>query len=193
MAKWGKCSFDGLKDLQKKLERIEQEELSRFMEDCAKDLARRLLTMVIMRTPVGDRPEYDGDTEEDREWYDKYWGGYTGGTLRRGWTAQTHEEAAAGEGKPTAAEILEYADGLKISRMGSVYTIEIVNPVEYASYVEYGHRQQKGRYVPAIGKRLVKNWQPGRLMLTTSEKSIKGMAPKLLEKKLTKWLEEVFA
>ena len=31
--------------------------------------------------------------------------------------------------------------------------------MEYASYVEYGHRQEPGRYVPALGKRL-KNGSP---------------------------------
>ena len=34
--------------------------------------------------------------------------------------------------------------------------------VEYAAYVEYGHHQQVGRYVPAIGKRLVKSFVPGK-------------------------------
>ena len=29
---------------------------------------------------------------------------------------------------------------------------------EYAPYVELGHHQQPGRYVPAIGKRLVRSW-----------------------------------
>ena len=36
--------------------------------------------------------------------------------------------------------------------------------IKYASYVEYGHKQQPGRYVAAIGKRLVKGWvQPRHL------------------------------
>ena len=36
---------------------------------------------------------------------------------------------------------------------------------EYAPHVEYGHRQEVGRYVPAIGKRLVKSWVPGQYFL----------------------------
>lgn len=36
---------------------------------------------------------------------------------------------------------------------------------EYAPHVEYGHRQKVGRYVPAIGKRLVKSWVPGQYFL----------------------------
>ena len=33
---------------------------------------------------------------------------------------------------------------------------------EHAPHVEYGHRQTPGRYVPAIGKRLVASYVPGQ-------------------------------
>ena len=38
--------------------------------------------------------------------------------------------------------------------------------VEYAPYVEIGHHQEPGRYVPAIGKRLVASYVPGKPYLT---------------------------
>ena len=37
--------------------------------------------------------------------------------------------------------------------------------VEYAPSVEYGHHQQVGRYVPAIGKRLVRDYVPAKPFL----------------------------
>ena len=37
--------------------------------------------------------------------------------------------------------------------------------VNYAPYVELGHHQQPGRYVPKIGKRLVRSWVPGKPFL----------------------------
>lgn len=43
--------------------------------------------------------------------------------------------------------------------------VTVYNNVEYASHVEYGHRQQPGRYVPAIGKRLTKDFVPSKKML----------------------------
>ena len=43
--------------------------------------------------------------------------------------------------------------------------VTVYNNVEYAAHVEYGHRQQPGRYVPAIGKRLKKDFVPGKKML----------------------------
>ena len=44
-------------------------------------------------------------------------------------------------------------------------TAVVANNIEYAPHVEYGHRQEVGRYVPALGKRLVKGWVPGHHML----------------------------
>ena len=38
----------------------------------------------------------------------------------------------------------------------------IGTPTEYAPYVEYGHHQEVGRFVPAIGKRLVRDYVPGK-------------------------------
>lgn len=38
----------------------------------------------------------------------------------------------------------------------------IGSPTEYAPYVEFGHHQEVGRYVPAIGKRLVRDYVPGK-------------------------------
>lgn len=43
--------------------------------------------------------------------------------------------------------------------------VEVYNNTEYAAHVEYGHRQQVGRYVPAIGKRLKKPFVEGKHML----------------------------
>lgn len=45
------------------------------------------------------------------------------------------------------------------------HTVVIGTSVEYAPYVELGHHQQPGRYVPAIGKRLVASYVPGKPFL----------------------------
>ena len=39
---------------------------------------------------------------------------------------------------------------------------EVTARAKYAPFVEYGHKQQVGRYVPAIGKRLVGPWVEGK-------------------------------
>ena len=68
-------------------------------------------------------------------------------------------------------------NGLKVNHVGSNFIIQIINPKEYASYVEYGHRTVNH-----------KGWVPGKLMLTISEEEIRQSAPGILETKLQKWL-----
>lgn len=92
------------------------------------------------------------------------------GTLRRGWT---------GEGNQSANR---YAQILEIKKRGSSYIIDIVNPVEYASYVEYGHRTRNH-----------KGWVKGKFMLTISANEINQMLPQLLEKRLNKMLKDVIS
>lgn len=153
MGNYGKCNFDELKDLKKKLSNLEQKKVEEFMESCAKELAARLLAKVIKRTPVGVYPSGSGKV---------------GGTLRRGWTADKNQNAKS------------YANSLKIQHIGNVYKIEIINPVEYASYVEYGHRTRNH-----------KGWVEGKFMMTISEQEIQTIAPKVLENKIKKLLGDV--
>lgn len=201
MARWGSCDFKELRQLQKNMQKmVEDGDTIRFCEECARELAARLLAMVIRRTPVGDNQYEDVvDDNGNKVTYKK--GKHKGevkqrvvrqgGTLRRGWTAETEEEAEQGSGKGKNAK--EYANSLNISKNGDVYQVEIVNPVHYASYVEYGHRQEPGRFVPALGKRLVNSWVDGAFMLTISEKDLEEKAPKIIERKIAKYLEGCFS
>lgn len=173
MAKWGKADFEQLKQLQDRLQQLEKIDLDKFCRGVSKELAARLLALVIPRTPVGVYPEGTGKN---------------GGTLRRGWTAKTHEEAERGSRKSAKC----YAESLPISKTGTTYTIEVINPVEYASYVEFGHRQTPGRFVPAIGKRLKASWVDGQYFLTLSEEDLQQMAPAVIQRKLDQLLREVF-
>lgn len=189
MGKMGKFSASDLKKLQKQLEKVHQTGgADALMEACAKELAARLLAKVVKRTPVGDyskeitvTAKRDGKKHKKGEQYTKNVNpsGKMGGTLRRGWISATQEEAESGKGSPTHEEILEYVNGLQVSRMGGMYRIELVNPVEYASYVEYGHRTASH-----------KGWVPGHFMLTISEQEIQQIAPKVLEAKIKKFLGE---
>lgn len=162
MAKWGKCDFKQFEKLQNKLQHLEKIDRDQFCRDAAKELAARLLAKVIKRTPVG---QYEAST------------GVMGGTLRRGWTAETEEEASSG--KSTGAT--KYAESLQITKIGNMYQIEIINPVMYASYVEYGHRTRDH-----------KGWVEGRFMLTISEQELDAQKETILERKLKKYLGEFF-
>lgn len=206
MAKWGKVDFSQLKELQKRLMAFEQAEIDDFCKKCSKDLAARLLAKTIVRTPVGTKPKLDGPKTQkvtgasgktrsfltaEGARQEQYWAGYVGGTLRRGWVSQTHEQAAANPSTPNAAEQKAFVDSLPVKVGGGSYVIDIINPVEYAIYVEYGHRQEPGRYVPALGKKLKSGWVKGQFMLTKSEIELQGQADGILQKLLEQKIREV--
>lgn len=163
MAGMGKITTGDLHKFYTELQKLSSEaQADAFVEACAKELAARLLAKVIKRTPVGSYPKA---------------GGKKGGTLRRGWTGGMRVSAAA------------YAAALNVKYTNGMFSVEIINPVEYASYVEYGHRQTPGRYVPALGKRLKQEWVEGKFMLTISEDELSAIAPKVLERKLNKYMK----
>ena len=187
MAKrWCKADFRELKALEQRIEKLEKADFDKLCRDTANQLAEMLLAKVKKRTPVGVVPKdlYDnkkttvtatGASGKKRKFlsreaaiYQQYWAGYTGGTLRDAWTI------------------------LPIEQRGSEYVVTIINPTEYASYVEYGHRQTPGRYVPALGKSLKANWVKGRFMLTISIQEVEKALPGVLERNLYELLKEVF-
>ena len=48
---------------------------------------------------------------------------------------------------------------------GKKVTLIVGTNVYYAPFVELGHHQQPGRFVPKIKKRLVRSWVPGKPFL----------------------------
>lgn len=184
MAGMGSVDLKELRELQTKLNRISQSDAEKFCESCAKEIAARLLRKVIKRTPVGDYSD-TYDLEDDGENKFLVETSRKGGTLRRGWTSSGGSDGGT-------SNVEDFVSGLEIRNTGNAYEVEIINPVEYASYVEYGHRQTPGRYVPAIGKKLKSGWVEGRFMMTVSVQELQNSAPKIIEKKVQKFLEGVF-
>lgn len=131
--------MDG-KELKKLKEQIEGIEKSSelFLESCVKELAGRLLAMVIEETKPGIYPPNTGKT---------------GGTLKRGWTTE------------------------KMTKSGKDYTVNVINPVEYAPYVEYGHRKSNH-----------KGWVEGKFIMTRSAKKIQSKADAIIQKRLEAFL-----
>lgn len=176
MGKMGKFDCKELKEFQKQLQKLKNPD--DFVESCAKELAARLLRMVVKRTPVG---EYGKSYVTDKDGkHVRYKAGKNkgkvkkvtvkkGGTLRRGWTGEKRSSAQ------------NYADSLVVRHAGNTYVIEIVNPVEYASYVEHGHRTANH-----------KGWVKGRFMMAISEQELERIAPKVLENKIIKYLGGCF-
>lgn len=191
MAKWGNCDFKELKKFQEELENMSKANIQKFCKDISKELAARLLRKVIKRTPVGDYShditiiaKKDSKKHKKGEEFTKKVNssGKMGGTLRRGWTAKTEEEAEKGIGKSVSKDKIEnWVDMLPIKHIRNTFQIDVTNVVNYSSYVEYGHRT-RGH----------KGWVEGKFMLTISEKEINSQLPKFIESKLTELLREVF-
>lgn len=158
----GGCDFSELVEFQKKMEMLTNN-MGEILDICARELAQRLMAKVIKRTPVGQYPAVTGKK---------------GGTLRRGWVSKSHAEAASGKGSPTVKDIEAWAKSLRIYHGAGIYMIEISNPVEYASYVEYGHRTANHT-----------GWVPGHFMMTISVEEIQRDAPAILERKIKKLME----
>ena len=127
------ADYQQLLRLQRKLQRMEQK-YEEFCRQMTKEIAARMLSKVIRRTPVDE------------------------GTLRRGWTVEAN-----------------------VRKNGNVYEIEVFNPVDYAQYVEFGHRTANHQ-----------GWVKGQFMMTISADQIEQQAPALIERKLTQMLQEVF-
>lgn len=182
--------FGDLIALRDRLEEL-KEDSYKITEACTKDVTARVLSLAIKRTKEGHKPVFNSPKRQkvkvqqtykkgnqikvrtttrsfltkEGEILEKYWSGYQGGTLRRGWAV-----------KPPVNE-------------NGACKMEIFNPIEYASYVEYGHRQTPGRYVPALGKRLKVSWVPGQFMLTKSVEEVRSKVDVIVRRKLEKMLK----
>ena len=91
---------------------------------------------------------------------------YTGGNLRRSWYLS------------------------KLIKTDDKRFITLYNIARYAVYVEYGHRQTPGRFVPAIGKKLKASWVKGRFMMTNSVTEINKIRQAVFNRNLAKYMED---
>ena len=91
---------------------------------------------------------------------------YTGGNLRRSWYLS------------------------KLIKTDDKRFITLYNISRYAIYVEYGHRQTPGRFVPAIGKKLKASWVKGRFMMTNSVTEINKIRQTVFNGNLAKYMED---
>lgn len=53
------------------------------------------------------------------------------------------------------------------------FRIPVSNTASYATFVDQGHRQQPGRYVPILGKKLVKSYVEGLHITEKAESAVK--------------------
>ena len=60
-----------------------------------------------------------------------------------------------------------------VEKRGRTYRIKVSNSASYATFVDKGHRQTPGRFVPILGKKLVGNYVKGLKITDKAEKAVK--------------------
>lgn len=169
--------------------KIDEKEFIKFLKECKKnsvearpilddglnEIGARLLRRVKQKTPVGLSQEGKIARRDKDNKLMRYKVGakkgqiktrngvvHQGGNLRRSWYA---------------TNLIKKAD----SSLVMVY-----NTARYAMYVEYGHRQTPGRFVPVLRKRLKARWVKGRFMLKKSIEEVDKLAPSIMRKYIRK-------
>lgn len=152
--------FGGMRELQQQTRRME-EDFDRFIRRFLLRQALDALARTKANTPV--------DT----------------GLLRAAWTVGDGVSAARGQWSASAKK-MQYtedvasstADTLQsVRRVGDALIITIINPVEYASFVEYGHMTRNR-----------KRWIEGRFMCTLAIDDVAKLIPQRFEAEFTTWV-----
>lgn len=88
---------------------------------------------------------------------------------------------------------------------GGVWQADVINNTEYAPYVEFGHRQTPGRFIPGYwesdrfiydpnsptGMTLRRPWVEGRHMLANSVAQVEREVPGYVQRIVEEYLREV--
>lgn len=67
-------------------------------------------------------------------------------------------------------------------------TVKVQNSASYASYVNDGHRQRPGRFIPVLGKRLTKSFVKGLHMQEKAEAATRRASDKIMKNALDDYL-----
>lgn len=183
-----KKSFEGLSAIIASLEGM-QEEQDRIIKRMAQRLAQIFLREVTRRTPVGIgsfEPQ-----EKGRGTYYKFEKRKDNATGKSRWEPIRSTKKAGGKKLQRIAQggTLRRAWVIRgIRKTDGVWTATIFNPMEYASYVENGHRQQPGRFVPALGKTLKAGWVEGRFMMKLSAEFVEKEGAAYVQQEFEKYL-----
>lgn len=145
MATWGKCDFKQLQALRDNIAKLEETDMDKFCRETSKELAARLLALVIPRTPVGRyKDPVDFTTKDGKHVHFVPHSGKNGGSLRRAWTITP-----------------------QVTKAGTEYRIDVTNTMNYASYVEFGHTTAdrrgwvEGQYFLTLSEQDLRNLAPG--------------------------------
>ena len=81
---------------------------------------------------------------------------------------------------PISGDLRRSTQIIPAAKDGSIFKVGVSANLDYAEHYEYGHRQQPGRYVPALGKRLKTSYVKGQYTYRTARQKALVRLPKAL-------------
>lgn len=187
----------GLKRFKEDIDRFNRTTKNAMFEEATEQLAAVYLSSAIRNTPVGGT--------KVREVQEKEYKATTATELRNNRLFNKVKKTAKGPLKVTYKskgkqkyKIFYASEHMRrnwhvsrVKRMPRKYQVMVYNSASYASYVNDGHRQKPGRYVPILGKRLVKSWVEGLHITDKAEKATKKAQGRVLNVVVMKYLKEL--
>lgn len=184
-----------LAEFHERLTRLaEGPETEAFFRRCADRLAGEVLRRARKYTPVGQGAFEVMKDEEDAA--ENYSAALTG-RKRNSYYTWKHGSLVKSSARKNDLKLRRIRSGgdlrknwfaVPARRSGNRYEASVHNNTYYAYYVEYGHRQHVGQFVPVLGKRLRKPWVPGRFMLRRSHEETQAKAGADLDRQLHSFL-----
>lgn len=158
MAKLGNFDYSDFKKLANSFQKaLDERVIERWIKEFLLEMAFRAERKIKKRTPVGVYSnQVSFSTKDGKEVNFTTRTSKTGGHLRRNWQVGS------------------------VVRQGNAYVVEIFNNVEYASWVEYGHRTKNH-----------KGWVEGRFMATISMQEMERELPRFMERKQVELLNQI--
>ena len=107
------------------------------------------------------------------------------GNLRRNYQVGSNVSDKTGDAvMHRTSDNVSLIEVTSVERQGDTCNIYVYNPVEYATYVEHGHKTRPSKE----GKQ---RWVPGQFMLTIAANQVNGLAPAIVARRLNKILREL--
>lgn len=171
MGNWGNFSYESFKKMAKQFDKALAERMvESTITAILKEAAMRGLAKVKKRTPVGS---YDGHVEFMANLPQKEVNFITKAGKQVSFTAKARTRQVKFDAKQrrVGGHLRRSWQVGTVKKQGNKFLVEIFNNVEYASYVEYGHRTRNS-----------KSWVEGKFMLTISLKEVETLLPGIADK-----------
>lgn len=163
-----KVDFRGLRDFAKQLNAIPTDSMCK---EAVTQLGEVYLASAKRNTPVGtakafDSEAVDKETGKKGQWV-KARADLVGGKKNLRKINKNYKLLSSSEHMRRSWQIGN------VEKRGRTYRIKVSNTASYATFVDKGHRQTPGRFVPILGKKLVGNYVKGLKITDKAEKAVK--------------------